>query len=136
MTSNLGSDLISAGGTNLPAQLRDLVRKTFKPEFINRVDQIIVFDPLTPNQIERIVDLQLNEVQKRLDKQNIKLDASTSAKKLLAKLGYDPNYGARPLKRAIQDHILDELALRLIEGKIKSGSTIRIDAAHDKIVLN
>ena len=136
MTSNLGSDLISAGGTNLPAQLRDLVRKTFKPEFINRVDQIIVFDPLTPNQIERIVDLQLNEVQKRLDKQNIKLDASTSAKRLLAKLGYDPNYGARPLKRAIQDHILDELALRLIEGKIKSGSTIRIDAAHDKIVLN
>lgn len=136
MTSNLGSDIISAKDSNLSQKLNELLRRTFRPEFLNRVDQIIVFDPLTPAQLEQIVDLQLQLVTQRLANQQISLSVSAPAKKLLAKLGYDPDYGARPLKRAIQDAVLDELALRIIEGKIKSGDMVKVDAQKDKIVLN
>lgn len=138
MTSNLGSDLIQANTNrkSLGDTLNSLLRKTFRPEFLNRVDQIIVFEALGPDQLAKIVDLQLQLVSQRLAKQNIFLKISPQAKKLISKLGYDPDYGARPLKRAIQDFILDELALRLIEGKVKSGDTVKIDAADEKIVLN
>jgi ATP-dependent Clp protease ATP-binding subunit ClpB len=135
MTSNLGSDLISKSGEKAKAGLWDLLRATFKPEFLNRVDQIIVFDPLTEAELEHIVDLQLELVSGRLAKQGIKLQISKSAKTLLAKLGYDPVYGARPLKRAIQDHILDELALMMIDEKIVSGDTISVNAKNDKLTI-
>jgi len=136
MTSNLGSDLIQAGGKNVQEDLWGLLRKTFRPEFLNRVDQIIVFDPLSEKELSHIVDLQLELVSRRLEKQDIHLDVSKDAKLLLAKLGYDPTFGARPLKRAIQDHILDELALRIIEGKVKPGSTVKVEAKNDAIVIN
>jgi ATP-dependent Clp protease ATP-binding subunit ClpB len=138
MTSNLGSDLIQqrADKKVLNDKLNLLVRQTFKPEFINRIDRIIVFDPLSPEQLARIVDIQLSRVQKRLQKQDIRLRVSPSARILLAKAGFDPDYGARPLKRVIQDQILDELALRLIEGVIKPGAEVEIDTKADKIVIN
>ena len=138
MTSNLGSDLIRSEKDQVAIndQLNNLLRQTFRPEFLNRIDQIIVFDSLSKSKIEQIVDLQLDRVQKRLTDQNLRLDVSQEAKHLLAELGYDPGFGARPLKRAIQDHILDELALRIIEGRAKSGSTIHVTVSNDKIVLN
>lgn len=138
MTSNLGSDIIMAAKGNSDAikdKLWDLLKTTFKPEFLNRVDQIIVFDPLDQAQIEKIVDLQLSLVQARLAKQNLSLQVSPEAKKLLAKTGYDPAFGARPLKRAIQDQILDELALMIIDGKVKDGATIKVTVEKDKLSL-
>src|SRR3989344_3337781 len=138
MTSNLGSDLIRSEKDQVAIndQLNNLLRQTFRPEFLNRIDQIIVFDSLSKSKIEQIVDLQLDRVQKRLTDQNLRLDEYQEAKHLRAELGYDPGFGARPLKRAIQDHILDELALRIIEGRAKSGSTIHVTVSNDKIVLN
>ncbi len=136
MTSNLASDIIQSGGPSMEEKLREVVRKTFRPEFINRIDQIIVFDPLTEKQIEDIVDIQLKFVQDRLDKQNIKIKVSSEAKKELARLGFDPSFGARPLKRAIQEQILDELALKIIDGQVKSGDIVNITIDKGKIVLN
>jgi len=135
MTSNLGSE-ITVRGEKANDELWQLLRKTFRPEFLNRIDQIIVFDSLTHDQLLQIVDLQLSKIGNRLTQQNIFLKVTPEAKKLLAKLGYNPDFGARPLKRAIQDHILDELALRLIEGKIAPGTTITVDTVDQKIVLN
>ena len=135
MTSNLGSDIISTGGQDVQPKLWELLRSTFRPEFLNRIDQIIVFDPLSLEHIERIVDLQLQRVQTRLDRQNITLKVDTDAKKLLAKFGYDPVFGARPLKRAIQDHILDELALRILEGKTPPATTVHVSVDNGKIIL-
>ena len=135
MTSNLGSE-ITVRGEKANDELWQLLRKTFRPEFLNRIDQIIVFDSLTHDQLLQIVDLQLSKIENRLTQQSISLKVTPEAKKLLAKLGYNPDFGARPLKRAIQDHILDELALRLIEGKIAPGTTITVDTVDQKIVLN
>ena len=136
MTSNLGTELIQAREKDVKDKLWQLLRKTFKPEFLNRVDQIIVFDPLSEKQLEQIVDFQIALVAKRLEKQNIRLDISDKAKKFLAKEGFDPDFGARPLKRAIQDHILDELSLQLIEGKVKSGDTVKVDVIKDQIQIS
>ena len=138
MTSNLGSDLImeaKGDSSKIKDQLWGLLKQTFKPEFLNRVDQIIVFDPLSQPQIEKIVDIQLDAVRRRLAKQNLTLEVSPEAKKLLAKSGYNPAFGARPLKRAIQDHILDELALRIIDGHVKDGATVKVTVEKGKIVL-
>jgi ATP-dependent Clp protease ATP-binding subunit ClpB len=152
MTSNLGSDIIAQynspprlGGDKegvsgkkgeVEEKIWSLLRQTFRPEFLNRVDQIIVFDPLTPADLSKIVDIQLNRVRERLDKQHIKLAVTEKAKELIAKIGFDPDYGARPLKRAIQDKILDEMALQIIEGKIKDGATVKVDAKSDQITLS
>ncbi len=136
MTSNLGSDIIQTGEKDMKGKLWGLIRSTFRPEFINRVDQILVFDPLTPADLRQIVDIQLKLVSDRLSRQNIKLTVSPKAKELLAKRGYDPVFGARPLKRTIQDLILDELALRIIEGKIASGSTVEIDEKNDHLTIS
>ncbi len=138
MTSNLGSDLIlqNANDTSKTKnQLWELLRKTFRPEFLNRIDQIIVFDPLTPTEIESIVDIQLKKVADRLKKQNISLKIDTKAKQKLAALGYDSNFGARPVKRAIQDHVLDDLSLQIIEGKIKAGDEVIITVEKDKFLI-
>lgn len=135
MTSNLGSDIIQSAGETAQTKDRlwELLRRTFRPEFLNRVDQIIVFDPLTPQQIRAIVDIQFDRIAKRLHQQNINLEVTASARDLLAKLGYDSAFGARPLKRVIQDQLLDELALQIIEGKIQDGATVKITADKDKL---
>ncbi len=135
MTSNLGTDLIQSG-KDVKDRLWQLLRSTFKPEFLNRVDQIIVFDPLTKKQVGQIVDLQLEIVAARLEKQNIHLVVTPKARDLLAQIGFDPDYGARPVKRAVQDRILDELSLKLIEGKIIPGQTVTVDAKNEDFQIS
>ena len=133
MTSNLGSDLIietydqarekkkKVDEENLREKVLEILRQKFRPEFLNRFDDIIVFESLSQEDIGKIIDLQINKINKQLKEREIKLKLSPEAKKFILKHGYDPAYGARPLKRAIQKYLLDELALLMIENKIKKG---------------
>ena len=105
----------------------ETVQKTFRPEFLNRIDQVIIFEPLSSDQLLKIVDLQLAEVQIRLTDQQIILNVTPGVKKYLSQKGYDPQYGARPLKRVIQTEVLDPLAKSIIEGVIKSGDKVSVD---------
>ena len=153
MTSNIGNEIIkkyalgfSNGEENEKAEketsreeMRERVfealRRHLKPEFINRVDEIIIFDSLSKEDLIKIVDLQLENVGRRLADKKIKIKVSQKAKKLLAEKGYDPNYGARPLKRIIQQMILDEVARQIIAGKIKEGARVEIDSDKEKIII-
>ncbi len=130
MTSNIGSQYIT-GDESREARSRlvmDALRAHFRPEFLNRVDEIIIFDRLTEDDLKKIVEIQLRRLTKRLEQQKITLDLSDSAKELLAREGYDPVYGARPLKRTIQKEILDPLSIDILEGKVREGQTVHIDA--------
>ena len=100
---------------------------TFKPEFLNRIDDIVTFRALTLEDIDRIVDIQLSLVQKRLHEQKMSLELTEEAKKYIAAAGYSPVYGARPLKRALQKLILDELALKILEGSFSEGDRLTVD---------
>jgi ATP-dependent Clp protease ATP-binding subunit ClpB len=143
MTSNIGSPVIqefyTAGKLNPKdhAEMEKLVQtelKThFRPEFLNRVDDIIIFHSLDESQISRIVDIQLERLAKRLAQQNLTLDVDKSAKTFLAKEGYDPQFGARPLKRAIQEHLLDPLATKLLEGEFRPGQRIKATARNGEL---
>ncbi len=113
----------------------DALRKVFRPEFINRVDAIIVFHALNREQIASIVDLELAKVSDRLTEYAISLRLTDSARELLAERGYDPEMGARPLKRVIQNQIEDKLSDALLSDKFKQGEPILIDAKDDEIVL-
>ena len=113
----------------------DALRAHFRPEFLNRVDEIIIFDRLTEEELKKIVEIQLSRLTKRLAQQNITLKLSDSAKTLIAREGYDPVYGARPLKRAIQKHILDPLSLEILEGKIREGQRIKVDAENESLTF-
>ncbi len=153
MTSNIGSELIleyarggqigfagAASGGQKPEQVMEdkifeRLRDRFKPEFLNRVDEIVVFHALTREQLTAIVELQLSRVTARLANKKVHLFASERAKKLLAQKGYDPVYGARPLKRVIQEQILDELALWMVDGKVAPGANVLVDVAGKKITL-
>jgi ATP-dependent Clp protease ATP-binding subunit ClpB len=104
-----------------------VLRDHFRPEFLNRVDDIIVFKPLTQEQLGAIIDIQLARLQKRLDERKIVLDVTPAARKLLIERGWDPVYGARPLKRAIQRLVQDPLALLLLEGKFSDGDVVVVD---------
>jgi ATP-dependent Clp protease ATP-binding subunit ClpB len=142
MTSNVGSEAWSAqrGATSEDIQrlTLDALRSTFRPEFLNRVDEIIIFHSLLMEHIRRIVEIQLARVQKRLVDQNIALTVSDAAGDLIAREGYDPVYGARPLKRVIQKKILDALSLEILAGRFKEGDKIKADVDkkdNDKIVF-
>jgi ATP-dependent Clp protease ATP-binding subunit ClpB len=111
------------------------LKKHFRPEFLNRVDDVIIFQSLDESEIERIVDIQLEKLKKRLAQQQLTLDVDSAAKKLLASEGYDPQFGARPLKRAIQEHILNPLSMRLLEGEFKPGDKIKVIAKDDELVF-
>ncbi len=135
MTSNIGSQFIteeesSEGRGRL---VMDALRAHFRPEFLNRVDEIIIFDRLTDEDLKKIVEIQLSRLTKRLAQQNITLKLSDSAKTLIAREGYDPVYGARPLKRAIQRYLLDPLSINILEGKFGEGQTIRAEAKNGAI---
>ena len=110
-------------------RLLEELRKLFRPEFLNRVDDIIVFNSLTRENLRQIVEIQLNNVGKLLKDRKIKLEVTAAAKDLLIADGYDPQYGARPMKRAIQRLIQDPLALKLINGEFSEGDTVKVDAA-------
>ena len=145
MTSNIGSPIIqeffNAGKMSLKdhAEMEKLVRVElkahFRPEFLNRVDDIIIFHSLNEEQLSSIVDVQLQRLDKRLAQQNLRLELDKSAKKLLAKEGYDPQFGARPLKRTIQELLLDPLALKLLDGEIKPGENIKVSAQDGELVF-
>jgi ATP-dependent Clp protease ATP-binding subunit ClpB len=107
----------------------------FRPEFLNRVDDVIIFQSLDEEDLSRIVDIQLEKLKKRLAQQQLTLDVDTAAKKVLAQEGYDPQFGARPLKRAVQEHILNPLSLRLLEGEFKPGDKIKVSAKGDELVF-
>ncbi len=147
MTSNLGSDLLREGAIGfgetektkkinekeMTARIQELLQKHFKPEFLNRITEIITFHPLTPKEIETIVHIQLEHVKERLRKQHVTVTVTGNLITFLAKRGFDPFYGARPLKRVIQTLILNPLALSLIEGDIHEGDTVILDAKNDKV---
>jgi ATP-dependent Clp protease ATP-binding subunit ClpB len=120
--------------SNIPGGLAG-VEAHFKPEFINRLDDIVVFEPLTRAQLSSIVDLQVARLIERVRERGIEVELSDMARTLLGNLGYDPTYGARPLKRVIQKRLVDPLALAILEGRFVSGDTVRVDAADGDIVL-
>jgi ATP-dependent Clp protease ATP-binding subunit ClpB len=139
MTSNLGSHLITErsmgeGGTideGTRRQVNDALREHFRPEFLNRIDEIIFFHALSREHLKQIVDIQLAGLVKRLEERKIHVQLTDNAKELLVREGYDPTYGARPLKRTIQRQILDPLALRVLEGDFVEGDTVIVDSAPD-----
>lgn len=138
MTSNLGAKLIQQSGDSIDQATQDkvwdLIRQTFTPEFINRLDQIIMYEPLSNDELRQIVDLMLAEVIKRLKGQNVKLEVDDDAREYLAKAGYDPVYGARPLKRLIQSELVDKVALMILEGDLE-GETLKVGAGKKGIAV-
>ena len=135
MTSNLGSHIIkelSQDFEKMEKEVRAILDRHFKPEFLNRVDEIIIFKSLSKEVILKIVDKQLEELRKRLREKKIDIEVSKEAKRLLSERGYDPAYGARPLKRAIQQDVQNPLALKILEGQYMEGDTIKIDINEKK----
>ncbi len=130
MTSNIGSQFIMEEESKEARSrlVMDALRQHFRPEFLNRIDEVIIFDRLSDEDLKKIVEIQLQRLTKQLQQQKIDIELSDGAKALIAREGYDPVYGARPLKRAIQKLILDPLSLEILEGKIHEGQTIRADA--------
>jgi ATP-dependent Clp protease ATP-binding subunit ClpB len=138
MTSNIGSQVIQEL-TGRPDEMRgrvmDALRAHFRPEFLNRVDDVIIFHALSLEQIKQVVDIQLARLQRRLEDRKITLEITDAAKAHLAQAGYDPVYGARPLKRTIQRELQDPLALRLLESDFKDGDRIKVDCHDGKLTL-
>ena len=138
LTSNLGSSYL-VDPTLAPEQKKDavlaVVRQSFKPEFLNRLDEIVLFDALTQEDLARIVDLQLALLEKRLAARRITVTVTDAARAWLAETGYDPAYGARPLRRLIQTAIGDPLAKLLISGEVTDGSRVEVDRSADGLVL-
>jgi len=139
MTSNVGSQWIqelgSADRNLIEARITEALRANFKPEFLNRIDETIIFHNLTQEQIVEIVEIQFKRLRARLSEMNITLDLTETAKKFLAEKGYDPVYGARPLKRAIQKYIENPLSLEILQGKIHHDGRVKCDVADDRIVF-
>ncbi len=136
MTSNIGSQFLVDGVTEgTRRQVQDMLRQTFRPEFLNRVDEIIFFHPLGREHIRAIIDIQLARMMKRLEERKIRVELTDSARDLLIEEGYDPVYGARPLKRTIQRRVLDPLALRVLEGEFREGDAITLDGARGELTF-
>jgi ATP-dependent Clp protease ATP-binding subunit ClpC len=150
MTSNLGTEFVRKGGTlglikpvgtdDLGAvsdhkKIEDALKRTFRPEFLNRVDEIIVFSPLSIEDVERIVDLQLREIRERLTEQGLTIELTESARKWLARQGYDPQFGARPLRRAMQKYVEGPLSVQLLQGKFKAGDCVIVAGKADGMGL-
>ena len=142
MTSNVGSQALQEGMTGKETldeatrnDVMGILRQHFRPEFLNRVDEIIIFEPLRKTDIKRIVDLQVARMQKLLADKRLTLELSEAAEMLLAERGYDPTYGARPLKRAIQKYLMDPLALKVLGGEYAPGDHIVVDAGKDALTF-
>ncbi|GAB4332220.1 MAG: ATP-dependent chaperone ClpB [Calditrichia bacterium] len=147
MTSNLGAHLILEKSQLIREDNREqmeqeirrdalqLLRQQLKPEFLNRIDEIIVFHSLTKEQLLKIVELQLKRLAQKLDEQNIKIEVTDEAKMHLAEIGFDPSFGARPLKRVIQNEVLNKLAIEILDNKIKPDSTILVDSRDGQLIF-
>jgi len=135
MTSNVASDLIQdAAGKDVPdlkGRLMDALRRTFRPEFLNRIDEIVTFGSLGEDQIRRIVEIQFQDLKKRVAEKKIEINLSPEAATLLARVGYDPTFGARPLKRAIQRMVENPLALQILAGHFREGDKLTIEPTKD-----
>jgi ATP-dependent Clp protease ATP-binding subunit ClpB len=138
MTSNLGSQyIIEPGLTSEQIEQRVMaaVRESFRPELLNRIDEVVIFAPLGREQITQIVEIQLRDLRQRLAERNISVELTPAAKERLADIGFDPVYGARPLRRAIQQRIVHPLAVRLLAGDFHDGDTITVDAEGDQFTF-
>ncbi|HEY6227786.1 MAG TPA: ATP-dependent chaperone ClpB, partial [Verrucomicrobiae bacterium] len=145
MTSNIGSPIIqeyfnlgkltAKDREEMEQRVKMELRGQFRPEFLNRIDDIIIFHRLDEKQISSIVDIQVERLEKRLEQQHLKLTVDQAARKLLAREGYDPQFGARPLKRTIQELVLDPLATKLLEGEFKPGDSIKITSQSNEIIF-
>jgi ATP-dependent Clp protease ATP-binding subunit ClpB len=140
MTSNVGSQWIQElGGKDdkeMSKRIMDALRSTFRPEFLNRIDEIIIFNSLGTEEIKKIVELQVGLLAKRLENSKIKLSLTDRARDFIARTGFDPVYGARPLKRTIQHLLQDPLAMKILEGGIKEGDEVTVDVKNGQIVFN
>lgn len=114
----------------------EVLRATFKPEFLNRIDEIVTFNSLGPDEIKKIVGIQISLLAKRLEGNKITLKLTDAAETFLAETGFDPLYGARPLKRAIQHYIQDPLAMKILEGSVKEGDQITVDVKDGEIIFS
>lgn len=139
MTSNLGSHVVAEiqSEQKMREEVMEIVRRHFRPEFLNRIDDIVIFHPLTKDDLARIVEIQIRQLQKILSQKNLSLILTDRAKEFIGRVGYDPVYGARPLKRAIQQYLQNPLAMELLEGIVKEGSAVQADydPASDKVVF-
>jgi ATP-dependent Clp protease ATP-binding subunit ClpB len=137
MTSNVGSDRIvgEAVDEKIREGIEEVLAATFKPEFLNRIDDTVIFHRLSKQDIGRIVDLQVAQLVGRVRERGIEIELSEAARTLLGNLGYDPTYGARPLKRVIQKQLVDKLALKILEGEFVEGDLVRVDAAEGELTF-
>jgi ATP-dependent Clp protease ATP-binding subunit ClpB len=139
MTSNVGSQWIQELGANdregMEKRVMEALRASFKPEFLNRIDDIMIFHNLTTEHLGAIVDIQLQRVRDRLQEHHITLELSQEAKRLLAQEGFDPTYGARPLKRAIQKNLENPLAMEMLQGRFGDGARIVASVSDGKVVF-
>jgi ATP-dependent Clp protease ATP-binding subunit ClpC len=149
MTSNLGTEYVRRSGSlgflqktenDDDREAHDKIEKAlkgaFRPEFLNRIDEIIMFSPLSVEQMEEIVDLQMKEMQDRLNEFNIKITLTKHARTWLAKAGYDPAFGARPLRRALQRYVESPLSVKMLKGEFKVGDTILVDAGDEGVMFS
>jgi ATP-dependent Clp protease ATP-binding subunit ClpC len=140
MTSNLGTEFVTRSGTlgfrpqtdevqeqEAEEKIRKALRDTFRPEFLNRIDEIIVFSPLSTDQMEQIVDLQMEHIRERLEEHGLSVELTMSARKWLAKEGYDPAFGARPLRRALQKYVESPLSVKILQGEFEEGDAVMVD---------
>jgi ATP-dependent Clp protease ATP-binding subunit ClpB len=138
MTSNIGGQWIHDADLNdeeKRLRIMDALRSTFRPEFLNRIDDIITFRSLNMNDIEKIIDIQIGLIQKRLKERKMTLELTENAKKYISQAGYSPVYGARPLKRALQKMILDSLSLKILEGAFTEGDRIVVDSGKNGDII-
>jgi ATP-dependent Clp protease ATP-binding subunit ClpB len=148
MTSNIGSHIIQENLEKIDAhnseeilnqtrtQVFELLKKTIKPEFLNRIDEIIMFQSLTQDEVRKIVELQLQSIQKNLEKNSVKISFTKKAVDFIAAIGYDPQFGARPIKRVIQKNVLNELSKMILEEKVDKNSSIVVDAKNGKMIFS
>ncbi|MGH2981023.1 MAG: AAA family ATPase, partial [Solirubrobacterales bacterium] len=137
MTSNVGSAEIAGEAIDerIRERIEEILATAFKPEFLNRIDDVVIFHRLSKEDIARIVELQVEELVGRVRERGIEVELSDDARTLLANLGYDPTYGARPLKRVIQKQLVDKLALRLLEGEFGEGDVVAVDAENGEMAF-
>jgi ATP-dependent Clp protease ATP-binding subunit ClpC len=149
MTSNLGTEFGRKGGAlgfahpgESPAQvadankIEDQLKRTFRPEFLNRVDEIIIFGTLSVEDVEKIVDLQMKEIRDRLREHGLFIELTNAARTWLARQGYDPQFGARPLRRALQRHVESPLSVKMLKGEFKVGDTILVEATAEGVMFS
>jgi ATP-dependent Clp protease ATP-binding subunit ClpB len=138
MTSNVGSQEIA--GENVDERIRERVTEvletTFKPEFLNRIDDTVIFHRLSKEDIGRIVEIQVESLTRRVAERDIEIELTDDARTLLGNLGYDPTYGARPLKRVVQKQLVDKLALKILEGEFTEGDSVLIDASDGELTFS